>query len=115
MKNIDGVVFVKKREYAFCRIEYFSGELKDIIRKQLAGICYGSAKVNTGRIMYSYKATVQEFLKRYENKTEKIKKGLIGELLTHIIMEHYVWRRVYLFRIEKFLVYKHFIHHPCVE
>lgn len=91
MKNIDGVVFVKKREYAFCRIEYFSGELKDIIRKQLAGICYGSAKVNTGRIMYSYKTTVQEFLKRYENKTEKIKKGLIGELLTHIIIERNVW------------------------
>ncbi len=37
--------------------------------------------------MYSYKATVQEFLKRYENKTEKIKKGLIGELLTHIIIK----------------------------
>jgi len=87
LKNIDGVVFVKKREYAFCRIEYFSGELKDIIRRQLAGICYGSAKINTGRIMYSYKATVQEFLKRYENKTEKIKKGLIGELLTHIIIK----------------------------
>lgn len=44
MKNIDGVAFVKKREYAFGRIEYFSDELKDIIRKQLAGICYGSAK-----------------------------------------------------------------------
>lgn len=87
MKNIDGVAFVKKREYAFYRIEYFSDELKDIIRKQLAGICYGSAKVNTGRIMYSYKATVQEFLKRYENKTEKIKKGFIGELLTHIIIK----------------------------
>lgn len=87
MKNIDGVVFVKKKEYAFCRIEYFSDELKDIIRKQLADICYGSAKVSTGRIMYSYKATVQEFLRRYKNKTEKIKKGLIGELLTHIIIK----------------------------
>lgn len=87
LKNINGVVFEKKNEYAFCCIEYFSDELKDIIRKQLADICYGSAKASTGRIMYSYKATVREFLKRYENKTEKIKKGLIGELLTHIIIK----------------------------
>lgn len=42
IENIVGVVFVKKREYVFCCID-FSDERKDIIRRQLAGIFYGSA------------------------------------------------------------------------
>jgi len=85
-KKIDGVAFVGNEKYAFCHIEYFSDELKDIIRGRLACICYGSAKSSTGRIKYSYKATIKEFLNRYEKKTLKIKKGLIGELFTHIII-----------------------------
>lgn len=86
VKKIDGVAFVRTKKYAFCHIEYLSDELKGIIRGHLASICYGSAKTNTGRIMYSYKATIKEFLNRYEKKTSKIKKGLIGELITHIII-----------------------------
>lgn len=86
VKKINGVAFIKTKEYAFCHVEYLSDELKSIIRGRLASICYGSAKTNTGRIMYSYKATIKEFLNRYEKKTTKIKKGLIGELFTHIII-----------------------------
>lgn len=86
MKKIDGVIFVKTEQYAFCCIENFSNELKEVIRERLACICHGSSKVHTGRIMYSYKATVKEFINRYEKKTLLIKKGLIGELLTHVII-----------------------------
>lgn len=32
-KKIDGVKFVKTKEYAYCNIEYFSDELKSIIRR----------------------------------------------------------------------------------
>lgn len=85
-KRIDGVKFKKTKEYAYCNIEYFSDELKSIIRTHLSEICHGVGKANTGRIMYSYKATIREFLNRYEKKTTDIKKGLIGELLTHIII-----------------------------
>lgn len=86
VKNIDGVVFIRTKEYALCHIKYLSDELKDIIRERLSSICYGSAKINTKRVKYSYKFTIKEFLNRYEKKTSKIKKGLIGELLTHIII-----------------------------
>ena len=86
VKKIDGIVFVKTNEYAYCYIEYFSDELKNIIRQHLVGICHGAVRAKSGRMMYSYKATVKEFLNRYEKKTTKIKKGLIGELLTHIII-----------------------------
>lgn len=85
-KKIDGVKFIKTKEYAYCNIEYFSDELKSIIRAHLAEICHGTGKASTGRIMYSYEMTIKEFLNRYEKKTTKIKKGLIGELLTHIII-----------------------------
>lgn len=85
-KKIDGIKFIKTKEYAYCNIEYFSDELKSIIRAHLSEICHGTGKASTGRIMYSYETTIKEFLNRYEKKTTKIKKGLIGELLTHIII-----------------------------
>ena len=62
-KKIDGIKFIKTKEYAYCNIEYFSDELKSSIRAHLSEICHGTGKATT-----------------------KIKKGLIGELLTHIII-----------------------------
>lgn len=40
--------------------------------------------------IYSYKETVKEFIKRYKtdnNVSEDRKKGMIGELLVHIVLE----------------------------
>ena len=89
VRDIDGIVLARTKEYAICHIEYFSNELKNVIREHLAAICHGSAKTSTGRIMYSYKATIKEFLNRYEKKPPKTQKGLIGELLTHIIISEF--------------------------
>jgi hypothetical protein len=85
-KRIEGIKFIKTNQYAFCHIEQFSLELQSIIKKHLSSICFGSAKAGTGRKMYSYSATINEFIKRYEKKTPNTKKGLIGELLTHILI-----------------------------
>ncbi|MTB65395.1 hypothetical protein GKR48_00830 [Providencia sp. wls1943] len=39
--------------------------------------------------MYRYAPTLQAFLERYENTSENTKKGMIGELLSHIIINEF--------------------------
>lgn len=69
-----------------CHIESFSDDLKREIATRLASICHGESKVKCAAKIYSYKETLREFCKRYESKSEETKKGMIGELLSHIII-----------------------------
>lgn len=69
-----------------CHIESFSDDLKDELRSRLSSICHGEDKADSTRKIYAYKATLKEFLKRYEEKSADTKKGMIGELLSHIII-----------------------------
>ena len=59
-----------------CHIETFSDDLKELIRENLSAICHGGDKFNRNKDLYSYKKTLAEFIKRYERKTEDIKKGV---------------------------------------
>lgn len=83
---MDGVIVIKDNDSCVFYIEQFSDMLKDAIRRNLASICRGPADAATGRPMFSYKATLIEFVKRYNGKTEKQKKGLIGELILHVLL-----------------------------
>jgi Cap4 SAVED domain len=87
--NISGVRLIKKDKYAICHINEFSDELKSLIRTQLSSVCYGVSKASMKRKAYNYKNTLKEFLTRYESKTPDTKVGMIGELLTHILIIQY--------------------------
>lgn len=69
-----------------CIIEDFSDELKELIRKNLSSICHGISRGESDKDVYAYKNTLTEFIKRYENKTDNTKKGMIGELLAHVLL-----------------------------
>ena len=43
-----------------------------------------------GSMFADYQRTIQEFLARYDTKTTLQKKGIIGELLTHVLARHYL-------------------------
>lgn len=82
-------VIVEKDEQTsstICIIETLSEELKEIIRKRLSSICHGATRGESNKTMYSYHNTLREFLTRYESKPEKIKKGIIGELISHVLI-----------------------------
>lgn len=83
---MDGIYVERKANYAVCHIEYFSDELKNLIRKNLSSICHGAFVVGKSQSMYSYKATLGSFVERYEKKPEKTKIGMIGEFLSHILI-----------------------------
>lgn len=87
---IPGVTKEDYSDYVLYFIESLSEELKQEIRNRLVAVCHGVDQARSGRKIYSYKATVKEFIKRYKtnkNVSEERKKGMIGELLVHVILE----------------------------
>lgn len=84
---MESVIFEKDDQTSstICIVENLSEDLKETIRKQLSSICQGATRGESGKKIYSYHNTLREFLARYETKTEKIKKGIIGELLAHVL------------------------------
>lgn len=66
-----------------------SSQLKGTIRSNLASICYGAARAGRSPRTYSYKQTLREFMTRYESKSIDTKKGMLGELLAHILLLDY--------------------------
>ncbi len=86
---LDGVEYCKEKKFSVFRINEFSESIKKSMREQLAEICHGEVYAKTGRRAYNYKNTIKEFLKRYEKKSEKIRIGMIGELLVHLIFCNY--------------------------
>ncbi len=90
MELIPGIKKEDYTEYVLYHIESLSTELKKEIRNRLVAVCHGADQAQSSSEIYSYKATVKEFIRRYNTKktgTEDRKKGMIGELLIHIILE----------------------------
>ncbi|MDX9917800.1 MAG: hypothetical protein RBT15_07260 [Gudongella sp.] len=88
---MDGIIFEQDPESlaAVCIIEYFSDALKDQIRQNLTSVCQGVSRGESGKTVYSYANTLKEFMVRYDDKKEEHRKGMIGELLAHIIFINY--------------------------
>ncbi len=90
MELIPGVTKEDYSDYAIYFIDTLSEELKSEIRNRLVVICHGVDQARSGSKIYSYKVTVKEFIKRYKtgkNGSRERKKGMMGELLVHIILE----------------------------
>ncbi|WP_176132849.1 Hachiman antiphage defense system protein HamA [Hymenobacter sp. CRA2] len=73
-------------DFTLCYVEDFCIEFKREIRNCLAKLFSGAANVNDNSTLFTYKWTVKEFLERYNGKDLKTKKGMIGELLAHILI-----------------------------
>jgi hypothetical protein len=87
--TIDGVHISKEGNKSLCLIEELSGALKDKIRDDLSAIVHGSNEVLDLPEYHTYENTLSLFLERYSTKSENIKKGMIGELLAHILMPQF--------------------------
>ncbi len=87
VKTIDGVNFERKDKYGVCHVEYLSDAIKELIRGNLATICHGSHISDySDEPLFSYEATLESFLERYDKKVAETKKGMVGEFLSHILI-----------------------------
>lgn len=74
-------------KYSVFYLHEVSDDLKNYIRKFLSAICYGSKKaLERNR---KYRSTLSSFHERFNKKSDDQKKGLIAELLTHILTRVY--------------------------
>lgn len=87
--SLNGLEIDVTDDFAVCHIEQFTNEIKKLIRKHLSNICHGKELVSKGLGLHTYKNTLREFKKRYDCKTDLIKKGMIGELLTHMLIHEF--------------------------
>lgn len=90
MELMHGLLKEEHTNYVVYYIEYLSDELKQEIRSRLVSVCHGADQAKSASKIYSYKATVKEFIRRYKTDQDNSvnrKKGMIGELLVHIILE----------------------------
>ena len=71
-----------------CHITSLSDALKDEIREKLVSVCLGLATAEKKLASASYDRTLNEFLERYRPKPANTKKGMIGELLSHVLIRH---------------------------
>lgn len=86
---IQGIEHQRNNESNIFLINTFSTELKEKIRNLLSFICHGVSDAESGRIAYNYKSTLKELFKRFKGKTNMQKKGMVGELLAHILIFTY--------------------------
>lgn len=87
---LQGIQFEKSKTGSLCFIvENISRELEDVIRERLSEICYGAAKASRNAVLYSYQKTLRAFFEKFDTKSADTQKGMIGELLTHILLLHY--------------------------
>lgn len=86
---IDGIDYESSNNISKFLIQNFSDELKEKIRNQLSSICHGLSDGESKRVAYNYQNTLKEFFKRYKDKTDNQQKGMIGELLSHVLFFTY--------------------------
>ena len=92
ISTIAGIILEKdtKDGIYICYIEEFSDELKFKIREMLSSAWHGTVNCQANQDIYTYQNTLKDFLDRYNNHPPKTKKGIIGELLTHILISNYI-------------------------
>ena len=84
---LDGVVVEKNEKFSVCHVVDLSDDLKELIRNKLSVICHGTHILEYGEHpLYSYKNTIRSFLDRYDRKADSTQKGIVGELLTHVLL-----------------------------
>ena len=88
--NIDGVYFESSEVTKLCIINSFSDELADILKNNLVSICEGGYRNLNQDGIYTYERTIKELYRRIIGKPEKMKKGMVGELLAHVLLKRYI-------------------------
>lgn len=84
---MNGLEIEKVGNSTICTFSGLTDEIKDYIRSELAAICYGSEDVQEDEVFFSYASTVKEFMEIYNTKSEELQKGIMGELLAHIVLK----------------------------
>lgn len=87
----DEITIQTKNNITLCFINEFSDTFKKLIRSTLNIVCYGPS-INTPELIkeYPFEQTITSFKERYNSKSDDLKKGMLGELLAHILINNFL-------------------------
>lgn len=86
----NAIEHVKDNNITICYIKNFSENFKKHIKDVLTIVCYGPTINNPDDIKYyPFEDTIKSFKERYDSKAEDTKKGMLGELIAHILINLY--------------------------
>ena len=85
------ISIIEDNNIILCYIDNFSDKLKNHIKNFLTIVCYGP-QINNPEVIstYPFENTIKSFKERYDRKTPEMKKGMLGELLAHILINNYI-------------------------
>lgn len=83
---MEGIKIINGEGFYKIRVTKISEDLKKNIRYNLSNICYGKMHVEEHGDLIDYQYTLEDFFERYDSKSKNQKKGIIGELIAHIII-----------------------------
>ena len=85
--SIPGVKILSSGQHTVAVVESFTDDLKQRLRDRLSHYCYGSIAVDARPSYYSFSRTATEFLTRFNGQGPTTRIGMVGELLTHLLVE----------------------------
>ncbi|RSK41104.1 Hachiman antiphage defense system protein HamA [Hymenobacter perfusus] len=83
---INGINITNDHPRIICHVDEFSDCIKEKIKTNLQNIFHGSEAVKNRPNYHTYTNTLKCFFDRYKDKSNETKKGMIGELLAHILI-----------------------------
>jgi len=88
--SVVGIRYSRERNCISFYIDELSDDFKLRIKNQLSGIFNGFSETIEIPTLYTLSFTLKSFLDRYDSKSDDIKKGMIGELLSHVLINIYL-------------------------
>jgi hypothetical protein len=82
-KDIDSGLYV-------CYVSEFTDDLQNRIKNLLSSIWHGAVSAEENQEIYNYSETLKDFLERYDAQSTNTRKGIIGELLAHLLIGNYI-------------------------
>lgn len=85
---MDGLRIVTVADASLLVLEEVTDEIRAALEARLVEYCYGRVESGEDPDYYSFDLTIDEFFKLYDSKSDKVKVGLAGELITHLLLPH---------------------------
>lgn len=88
LRDMRGTTLVETNGVVSLIVDFISPEIGSTLLRRLNTFCYGAEKIQDDMDFYSVKNTLEQFFERYDSKSDKIKTGMIGELLVHLFLDY---------------------------
>lgn len=86
MALTDEITMTRGADRSLVTVDHFGPELESLLRTRLAELCWGDTEAHGDPEYFSLSRTAEEFLERFYEKTSETQTGMLGELLSHLLV-----------------------------